>query len=67
MMEARFEMGGVADDRIFQNVVSVETGEYEHGNEATVEQYFEGDLERFPVRGYEDVQVEVQVRPGADR
>lgn len=58
-MTVRFHMDGVADDRVFKNVIEVDTGEYEHGNEATVRQWFEGEIETFPVRGYSELTVSV--------
>lgn len=56
-MTVRFRLDGVADDRIFRDVVSLETGEYEHGAEATIRQRYEGEIDEIPVRGYEDVEI----------
>lgn len=64
MMKVTFTMDGVAEDRIFRDVLSLQTGEYEHmngiGTEATIKQRYEGDIDEFPVRGYENITAEIQ-------
>lgn len=64
MMRVVFTYDGVAGDRTFRDVVSLETGEYEHpngtGTEATISQLYEGEVETFPVRGYADIEIRLQ-------